>query len=67
MLLKECPMCGLNKMVEIPDLGYKCTNCDEIFKYDDRYGFDVVSLEEWVEYLNSRKGMGERIDGNLVL
>lgn len=52
MLLKECPMCGCKEMVEIPEIGCKCSNCDEIFKYDDRYGIGVVSLEEWVDYLN---------------
>ena len=51
MLLKECPMCGYKKMTEIPNIGYKCENCDEVFKYSEEYGYDIVSLEEWVGYL----------------
>ena len=52
MLIKECPLCGCKEILDVPDLGCKCANCDEVFKYDERDGFTLVPLEEWVEYLN---------------
>lgn len=51
MLLKECPLCGCKEVIEIPEIGCRCNNCDEVFKYDEEYGVDIVSLDEWVEYL----------------
>ena len=54
MLLKECPMCGCKNMSEVADIGCKCNNCDEIFKYDDHYGINIVSLGEWKEYLDRK-------------
>ncbi len=41
--------CG--KIVEIPDLGYECQNCGEIFTTDDRYEIRLVTWEEWKLYL----------------
>ena len=52
MLLKECPMCGYKEMIEIPEIGCRCENCDEVFKYDENHGYDIVSLEEWIRYLS---------------
>ena len=51
MLLKECLLSGCKDIAEIPDIGFRCNNCDEVFKYDEKYGVDIVSLDEWVEYL----------------
>ena len=55
MLLKECPMCGCKEMIEIPDIGYRCENCDEVFKYSEKYGYEIVSLEEWKRYLSKNE------------
>ncbi len=55
MLLKVCPMCGCKEMKEISELGCKCSNCDEIFKYNEKFEAVPAPLEEWVEYLNTRK------------
>ena len=52
MLLEQCPLCGCNDMMDIPEIGCRCSNCDEVFKYDDRNGFAIVSKEEWIQYLN---------------
>ena len=49
--LKECPMC-CGEMVEIPELGYECKNCGEIFTTDDRYEIRLVTREEWIQYLD---------------
>lgn len=55
MILKSCPVCGCEEMIEVPKLGVKCQNCDEIFAPDERYGITTVSLAEWLAYLNTQE------------
>ena len=55
MLLESCPMCGNKDLVDVPQLGRQCTNCDEIFRSDERYGISVVTLEEYKEFLEKAK------------
>ena len=52
MLIKECPLCGCKSIIDIPEIGCKCSNCEEIFKYDERFELLPVSLEEWKDYLD---------------
>ena len=54
MLLEMCPMCGYMDLVDVPQLGRQCTNCNEIFRSDERYGISIVTLEEYKEYLEKR-------------
>ncbi len=51
MNLKECPMC-CGETIEIPELGYECKNCGEIWTTDDRLEIRPITREEWIEYLD---------------
>ena len=57
LYIKECPMC-CGEMKEIPELGYECKNCGEIFTSDDRYEIRPVTKEEWVQYLDQKDRQG---------
>ena len=46
-------MCNSGTTEEIPELGFICRNCGEIFTKDDGDGFRIVYLDEWIEYVSA--------------
>ena len=53
MDLITCPICS-GEMIQ-KEYGSECQNCGEIFRYDDKYGFTTIDMEEYKQLLDENK------------